>query len=184
MQTLAELLGRDAALVRGQVGGRVAVRQVGTECGHEEELAHNEDERDGTHAEQILNGGFVADHHMAGDGVEQHFQAAAGAVLGQHLDELDTDHDVQTALQKGADLHLVAVDQQAGHPPDERHGAEQQTNEHQPGEQDLQQAGRLNDVVAQLGAPVAFHMRSGMFHNKTVLSAFCCIKIDKIPPLL
>ena len=157
MQTLAELLGRDAALVRGQVGGRVAVWQVGTERGHEEELAHNEDERDGTHAEQVLNGGFVADHHVAGDGVEQHFQAAAGAVLGQHLDELDADDDVQRTFQKCADLCIVAVEQQAGHPFQQRHDAEQQADEDQPGERDLQQGGCLDDVVAQRGAAVAFH---------------------------
>ncbi len=32
--------------------------------------------------------------------------------------------------------------------------------------------------------PVAFHMRSGMFHNKTVLSAFCCRRFDKSLTLL
>ena len=171
--------------MRGRkVRSEVAVRQMGTKGGHKEVFAHDEDEGDGTHAEQVFQRRVMAHHQMAGNGIEQYFQAAARAVLGQHLDELDTDHDVQTALQKGADLHLVAVDQQAGHPPDERHGAEQQTNEHQPGEQDLQQAGRLNDVVAQLGAPVAFHMRSGMFHNKTVLSAFCCRRFDKSLTLL
>ena len=40
----------------------------------------------------------MAHHQMAGNGVEQYFQAAAGAVLGQHLDELDADDDVQRAL--------------------------------------------------------------------------------------
>ena len=82
--------------------------------------------------------------------------------------------------QEQADLNASIDSIIAAH----KNGAEQQTNEHQPGEQDLQQAGRLNDVVAQLGAPVAFHMRSGMFHNKTVLSAFCCRRFDKSLTLL
>ena len=42
----------------------------------------------------------MADHQMPGNGVEQHFQTAAGAVLGQHLDKLDADDDVQAALKK------------------------------------------------------------------------------------
>ena len=72
----------------------------------------------------------MAHHQMAGNGVEQHFQTAAGAVLGQHLDELDADHDIKAPLQKNADLHFVTVKQQAGHPLDERHSAEHQTDEH------------------------------------------------------
>ena len=110
---------------------------------------------------------------MAGNGVEQHFQAAAGAVLGQHLDELNADHDIQAALQKGADLRLVAIEQQAGHPADEGHNAEQQTDQYQPGQQHLQQTGSLNNAGAQGGAPVAFYRVRGMFHSKTFLSAFC-----------
>ena len=64
----------------------------------EEELPHDEDEGDGAHAQQVLHGGLVTHHHMAGDGVEQHFKAGTGAVLGQHLDELDADDDVQRPL--------------------------------------------------------------------------------------
>ena len=111
----------------------MAVRQMRTKGRDKEELAHDEDQRDGAHAEQVLHGGIVSHHQMAGNGVKQHLKAAAGAVLGQHLDELNADHNVQAALQKGADLCLVAIEQQAGHPADQRHNAEQQTNQHQPG---------------------------------------------------
>ena len=126
----------------------MAVRQVGTKGRHKEELAHNKDQGDGSHAEQVFQCGVVAHYQMTGNGVEQHFQTAAGAVLGQHFDELDADHDVKAPLQKNADLHFVAVKQQAGHPLDERHSAEQQADEHKAGEQDFQQAGCLNDAVA------------------------------------
>ena len=139
----------------------MAVRQVGTEGRDKEELAHDEDQCDGSHTEQVFYGRVMANHQMAGNGVEQHFQTAAGAVLGQHLDELNADHDVKAPLQKAADLHFVAVKQQAGHPLDERHSAEQQANEHKAGEQNFQQTGRLNDMVAQLSAPAAFHMGMG-----------------------
>ena len=156
----------------------MAIRQVGTKGRNKEELAHDEDQRDGPHAEQIFQRGVMPHHQMPGDGVQQHFQAAAGAVLGQHLDELDANDDVETAFQKAADFHLVAVDQQARHPLDERHGTEQQADEHKAREQDLQQAGRLNDAVAQFGAPAAFHMRRRMVHNVFSFSAICCKMFD------
>ena len=108
----------------------MTVRQVCAEGRNKKELAHDEDQRDRANAEQILHGGIVPHHQMACNGVKQHLKAAAGAVLGQHLDELDADHDIQTALQKGADLCFVAVEQQAGHPADERHNTEQQTDQH------------------------------------------------------
>ena len=142
----------------------MAVRQVGTKGRHKEELAHNEDQGDGSYAEQVFYCRVMAHYQMTGNGVEQHFQTAAGAVLGQHFDELDADHDVKAPLQKNADLHFVAVKQQAGHPLDERHSAEQQADEHKAGEQNFQQTGRLNDAVAQLGAPAAFHMGGGIVH--------------------
>ena len=168
----------------------MAVRQVGTKGWHKEELAHNKDQGDGSHAEQVFQCGVVAHYQMAGNGIQQNLQTAAGAVLGQHFDELNADHDVQTALQKGADLHLVAVEQKARHPFDERHGAEQQTNEYKAGQQDLQQAGCLNDAVAQLGAPVAFHMVYGrrvlcrVFHTMVFLSVNCCKTFDRSFSLL
>ena len=142
----------------------MAVRQVGTESWDKEELAYNEDQCDGSHTEQVFYCRVMAYHQMAGNGVEQHFQTAAGAVLGQHLDELNADHDVKAPLQKNADLHFVAVKQQAGHPLDERHSAQQQADEHKAGEQNFQQTGGLNDAIAQLGAPAAFHMRGGIVH--------------------
>ena len=128
-----EPVGGDAALGGGKIRRRMTVRQVRAKGRDKEELAHDEDQRDGAHAEQVLHGGIVSHHQMAGNGVKQHLKAAAGAVLGQHLDELNADHNVQAALQKGADLCLVAIEQQAGHPADQRHNAEQQTNQHQPG---------------------------------------------------
>ena len=164
-QPLTEFLGGDAALVRRQVGGGVAVRQVGTESGHEEEFTDDEDQRDSADAEEVLDGGFMPDDHVAGDGIKQHLQAAAGAVLGQHLDELDADDDVQRPFQKRPDLHIVAVEQQAGHPLDQRYDREQQPDEHQPGKYDLQQGGRLNDVVLQGSAAVALHAGSLWFEH-------------------
>ena len=128
-----EPVGGDTALGGGKIRRRVAVRQVRAKGRDKEELAHDEDQCDGAHAEQVLHGGIVSHHQMPRNGVKQHFKAAAGAVLGQHLDELNADHNIQTALQKGADLCLVAVEQQAGHPADQGHNAEQQTNQHQPG---------------------------------------------------
>ena len=128
-----EPVGGNAALGRGEVRRRVAVRQMCTKGRDKEELAHDEDQRDRAHTEQVLHSGIVPHHQMAGNGVKQHLKAAAGAVLGQHLDKLDADHNVQTALQKGADLCLVAIEQQAGHPADQGHNAEQQTDQHQPG---------------------------------------------------
>ena len=47
--------------------------------------------------------------HMAGNGIQQHFQRTAGAVLGKHLDELDADDDIQRALQKQADFHFIGI---------------------------------------------------------------------------
>ena len=179
-----EPVGGDAALGGGKIRRRMTVRQVCAKGRDKEELAHNEAQRNRAHAEQVLHGGIVPHHQMAGNGVQQHLKAAAGAVLGQHLDELNADHNVQAALQKGADLCLVAIEQQAGHPADQRHNAEQQTDQHQPGQQHFQQTGGLNNAVAQGGTPVAFYRVRGMFHSKTFLSAFCCIKIDKILPLL
>ena len=164
-QPLTEFLGGDAALVWRQVGGRVAVRQVGTESGHEKEFTDDEDQCDSADAEEVLDGGFMPDDHMAGDGIEQHLQAAAGAVLGQHLDELDADDDVQRPFQKRPDLHIVAVEQQAGHPLDQWYDREQQPDEHQPGKYDLQQGGRLNDVVLQGSAAVALHVGSLWFEH-------------------
>ena len=76
----------------------MTVGQVSAEGRDEEEFPHDEDEGDGPHAQQIFQCRFVAHHHVACDGVEQHFEAGAGAVLGQHLDELDADDDVQRAL--------------------------------------------------------------------------------------
>ena len=157
IQAAAEFLCGDAALVGGQVRGRVAVGQVGTEGRDKEELAHDEDQGDGTYAEQILHSGLTADHHVARNGVKQHFQAAAGAVLGQHLDELDADHDVQSPLEERPDLDIVSVNEQARHPFQEGDEAEQQADEYQPGQQDLQQGGGLDDVVAQGGPGVAFY---------------------------
>ena len=136
----------------------MAVGQVGTKGRYKKELAHDEDQGDGSHAQQVFKGGFVADDHMAGDGIEQHLQAAAGAVLGQHLDELDADDDVECPLQKGADLYIVAVNEQAGHPLDEGHDADEQADEHQAGEGDLEQGGGLDDEIAQLRAASAFDM--------------------------
>ena len=54
------------------------------------------------------------------------------------------------ALKEAADLYIVAIKQQARHPLEQRNEAEQQADEHQPGQHDLQQGGGLNDVVAQL----------------------------------
>ena len=128
-----EPVGGDTALGGGKIRRRVTIRQMRTKGRDKEELAHDEDQCDGAHAEQVLHGGIVSHHQMARNGVQQHFKAAAGAVLGQHLDELNADHNVQAALQKGADLCLVAIEQQAGHPADQGYNAEQQTNQHQPG---------------------------------------------------
>ena len=74
---------------------------------------------------------------MACNGVKQHLKAAAGAVLGQHLDELDADDDIERALQKGADLRIISVEQQPGHPLEQRNDAEQQADEDQTGQRDL-----------------------------------------------
>ena len=157
-QAGAELLGGDAALVGGQVRSGLAVRQVGTKGRHKEELAHDKDQRNGTHADEVVQSRFVADHHVAGNGVEQHFQAAAGAVLGQHLDELHADDNVQRPLKETADLYIVAIKQQARHPFEQGNEAEQQADEHQPGQHDLQQGGGLNDVAAQCLAAAALNM--------------------------
>ena len=163
-QTGDKLLCRDAALLWRKIRCRMAVRQVGTKGRHKEELAHNKDQGDGSHAEQVFQCGVVAHYQMTGNGIQQNLQTAAGAVLGQHFDELDADHDVKAPLQKNADLHFVTVKQQARHPLDERHSAEQQADEHKAGEQNFQQTGCLNDAVAQLGAPAAFHMGGGIVH--------------------
>ena len=53
-QAGAELLGGDAALVGSQVRGGLAVRQVGTKGWHKEELAHDKDQRNGTHADEVV----------------------------------------------------------------------------------------------------------------------------------
>ena len=128
-----EPVGGDTALGGGKIRRRVTIRQMRTKGRDKEELAHDEDQRDRAHAEQVLHSGIVSHHQMARNGVKQHLKAAARAVLGQHLDELNANHNVQAALQKGADLCLIAIEQQAGHPADQGHNAEQQTDQHQPG---------------------------------------------------
>jgi len=127
-----------AALLGRKIRRGVAVRQMRTESRHKEKLPHDKDQRNGADAQQIFQCRVMADHQMPGNGVEQHFQTAAGAVLGQHLDKLDADDDVQAALQKGADFRVVAVHQQPRHPPDQRYGAENQPHQHQAGQQYLQ----------------------------------------------
>ena len=112
-------------------GAGLPSRQVGTKGRHKEELAHDKDQRNGTHADEVVQSRFVADHHVAGNGVEQHFQAAAGAVFGQHLDELHADDNVQRPLKEAADLYIVAIKQQARHPLEQGDEAEQQADEHQ-----------------------------------------------------
>ena len=51
--------------------------------------------------------------------------------------------------KEAADLYIVAIKQQARHPLEQGNEAEQQADEHQPGQHDLQQGGGLNDVAAQ-----------------------------------
>ena len=88
-------------------------------------------------------------HHVAGDGVEQHFEAGTGAVLGQHLDKLDADDDVQRTFQKGADLQAVGIGQQTGHQLHQRDNAHEQGRQHNAGEHDFEDARSLGDLVAE-----------------------------------
>ena len=67
-QTGDKLLCRDAALLWRKIRCRMAVRQVGTKGRHKEELAHNKDQGDGSHAEQVFQCGVVAHYQMAGNG--------------------------------------------------------------------------------------------------------------------
>lgn len=80
-----------AALLGRKIRRGVAVRQVRTESRHKEKLPHDKDQRNGADSQQIFQCRVMADHQMPGNGVEQNFQTAAGAVLGQHLDKLDAD---------------------------------------------------------------------------------------------
>ena len=91
----------------------------------------------------------MADDHVAGNGVEQHLQHAAGAVLGQHLDKLDADDDVQRTFQKGADLQAVGIGQQTGHQLHQRDNAHEQGRQHNAGEHDFEDARSLGDLVAE-----------------------------------
>ena len=115
----------------------------------EEELADNKDQRDRSHADKVLHGILVPDDHVAGDGVKQHLQHTAGAVLGQHLDKLNADDNVQRALQKLTHFHTVTVGQQARHQLQKRHNAQQQRHQHNGRKHHLQQTGRLGYLVAE-----------------------------------
>ena len=46
----------------------MAVRQVGTKGRHKEELAHNEDQGDGSYAEQVVYCRVMAHYQMTGNG--------------------------------------------------------------------------------------------------------------------
>ena len=133
----------------GHVGSHLAAGQFLAERRHKEETADNKDQRNGRHADQVLDRIFVADDHMPGNGVEQHFQHTAGAVLCQHLDKLNADDDIQRAGQEFIHFHLVAVHNQTGHPLDQRHNAEQQPHQNNAGEYHLQQTGRLGNLIAE-----------------------------------
>jgi uncharacterized protein (DUF1015 family) len=87
--------------------------------------------------------------HMAGNGIQQHFQRTAGAVLGKHLDELDADDDIQRALQKQADFHFIGIHQQAGQHFDQRHHRQHQRHHNQQRNAHFQQAGQLGQLVTK-----------------------------------
>ena len=57
----------DAALRGRKVRSEVAVWQMGTKGGHKEVFAHDEDEGDGTHTEQVFQRRVMAHHQMAGN---------------------------------------------------------------------------------------------------------------------
>ena len=94
-------------------------------------------------------------------------------MLCQHLDELDTDDDVQRTLQKGMYLHAVGVGQKAGHQLDKRHNAQQQRHQHYAGQHDLQNARCFGDLVAENALEpfllavqgIAGQTSSGFTHN-------------------
>ena len=97
---------------------------------HKEILADNEDQRNGPHTDEVLNGILMADDHVAGNGVEQHLQHAAGAVLGKHLDKLYADDNIQRPFKEGMHLHTVGIGQKPRHEPEQRYNAHQQGNQH------------------------------------------------------
>ena len=115
----------------------------------EEELADNKDQRNRPHADKVLHGILVANDHVAGDGIQQHFQHAAGAVLGQHLDKLNADDNIQRPFQKLPHFHTVAVGQQARQKLQQGHHAQQQCHQHNGRKHHFQQPGRLGHLVAK-----------------------------------
>ena len=136
------------------VGRGGAVRQRGAEGMDKGELPDQEDHPDGQHADEVFGGGAVAHDHRPGDGVEQHFQRAAGAVFGQHLDELNADDQVEGVAQEGLEGLGAVLGDQREHLVGNGDGADQQPDEHQNGQHHLQQTGEGRHLIAQdLGDP-------------------------------
>ena len=98
---------------------------------------------------RVLHGILVPHNHVAGNGIQKHLQHAAGAVLGQHLDELDADHDVQRAGEEVIHFHIVAIHDKPRHPLHQRHNTEQQPHQHNAGQHHFQDARRLSDLVPE-----------------------------------
>ena len=66
--------GTFGALGGGKIRRRMTVRQVCAKGRDKEELAHNKDQGDGSHAEQVFQCGVVAHYQMAGNGIQQNLQ--------------------------------------------------------------------------------------------------------------
>ena len=92
----------------------MAIRQVGTESGHEEEFTDDKDQRDGADAEEVLDGGFMPDDHVAGDGIEQHLQALPGLCLASIL--MNSMPMTMSSARSRNDRisHIVAVNNKPG----------------------------------------------------------------------
>ena len=128
---------------------RLASGQGMTKGGYIQIPPDDENQGDGTHADQVLQRVAVSDDHITGNGGQQNFQHAAGAVLGKHLDELDADDNIQRVYEKIMHPYPVIIDKQAGQQLDERNDADQQRNQHNDGKQDLQKPGHTRQLVAQ-----------------------------------
>ena len=148
----------------GHVLGHLAARKGGAEGRHKEELADHKNQTDGRHAHQAFDRRAVAQDHVAGNGVQKHFQRAAGAVLGQHLDELNADHQVKGVLQKGLEGVGAAVGPQCHHLLGHRDGAEKQPGQNQHRDDHFKKTGQLRHLVPQsIFEPflVAVELRAG-----------------------
>ncbi len=136
-----------------QVGAGWPSGRWAPKAGTKEEFTDDEDQRDSADAEEVVESRFVADHHVAGNGVEQHFQGCCrGCSLASILMN-STPMTMSSARSRNDRISTsLPSKQQARHPLEQGNEGEQQPDEHQPGQHDLQQGGGLNDDVVLQGS--------------------------------